>query len=507
MGKNSTTKKMNMQYSAHLSNIVTVNDSFDRGQMRIAYHGQNRNGSKISKQSFEDNLMTLAYVPIVANYKIRDDKIGSHDSEYIENSEGELKEYNITMPLGLVPENFKWNWEEVIEKDGSLHEYLCTEVLLWKRQPVYEHIIENGVTDQSMEISVSEGEFDQNGYYDITKFTFTALCLLESAEPCFESAALHTYSEDSFSEQCNKMYEEFKLLFSNQPSVPEVEIKKQEKEENGLDKLGLIKEYGFEPDALDFNFEELDEAELKAKLEEMKSDAAEPESDKAPENDFALSSQFQESLYEAMSSEKIETEYGMYSRYATVDYDMEASEVYAYDREDYKLYGFPYTVSGDVVSVDFACKKKKKYAIVDFNEGDAEFSLEEFTTPLVETAVAAIQSELDTKDSELASLKAELDELSEYRNSKEAEAKDAILTSDAYARLSDDEEFKKLVTDAESYTAEEIETKADLLLAKHIKKAGNFSLEKPEKPNNRVPFSLETDVEEKPYGDLFKGIE
>lgn len=512
LGKKSTSKKMNMQYSAHLSDIVEVNESFDKGLMRIAYHGNNRNRSRITKPNFEKALPTLAYVPVVANYSVKENQIGSHDSAYETNKDGDLVEYNVTTPVGLVPENFKWYWEEVNEADGSLHEYLCAEILLWKRQAAYSHIKENGITDQSMEIAVSEGKFADDGYYDIEDFTFTALCLLESAEPCFESAALHTYSDKEFTDQYTEMYKEFKLLFSAQLPDDGADIKEQNFKEggNGTLKLDeLMKLYNVTSEDITFETEGLSDEELEAAFKEAFE--KEPESTPVPEEgeDFALSSQFQESLYEAMSVKKIDSEYGAYDRYAVVDYDTAANEVYAYDRKDYRLYGFSFSVSGDKISVDFKSAKRKKYAIVDYTEGDADFTLEEFATPIVEEAKAIVKKEYEDRIAEFEATESELTTLREFKkNVEDAELnakKNEILNAAEYSVLADNEEFKKLIEDKESYSLDDLQTKADVIFAKHVKTTKSFSMvEEPESKTNKVQFNLgETNNDYKPYGDLF----
>ena len=72
-----------------------------------------------------------------------------------------------------------------------------------------------------------------------------------------------------------------------------------------------------------------------------------------------------------------------------MDYDSEVSEVYAYSRDDWKLYGFNYTVSGDAISVDFDSMKRKKFSIVDFIDGeDGDTSLFSLVHPVLESAIA-----------------------------------------------------------------------------------------------------------------------
>lgn len=83
--------------------------------------------------------------------------------------------------------------------------------------------------------------------------------------------------------------------------------------------------------------------------------------------------QFLEQLCEALSVAKYtDPDWGELRKYLYMDFDYELSEVYCYDCEDWKLYGFSYSMNGDNVIIDFGSKKRKKISIVDFDEGSAD---------------------------------------------------------------------------------------------------------------------------------------
>ena len=50
------TEILNLTYASSLTDLCEINSSFDSGILRIAYTGDNRNGSSISKDVFEDAL-------------------------------------------------------------------------------------------------------------------------------------------------------------------------------------------------------------------------------------------------------------------------------------------------------------------------------------------------------------------------------------------------------------------------------------------------------------------
>ena len=290
----------------------------------------------------------------------------------VTSDDGSMRIVNVTQPVGVVPESAKYWWEEI--EDGSgVHEYLCVNVLLWKRQEAYKKIKEDGITDESMEISVKEGRM-VDGVYVIDRFEFTAFCLLGTAEPCYESASLEMFSCSDFKQQLADMMQEFKETFAMAQPSQEVGIIPQNYSEGGKEVLDeknkLMAEFGLTADMLDFSIEDFSVEELRAKFEAMKNDGGAEPAGGTQEN-FELEGQFRQELWAALEAETIETEWGSMPRYWYVDYDRDASEVYAQDSsDDWNLYGFSYSMNGDHVVIDFECKKRKKYSIVDFDEGE-----------------------------------------------------------------------------------------------------------------------------------------
>ena len=362
---------MSIVFSSGITSLTERNTSFDSGILRVCYTGKNRNNSFISKETFERCMPSIYNCPIVCRYDRDTDTIGSHDMELVGTDDGGMRIVNITQPVGVVPESAKYWWEE-IEDDSGLHEYLCVDVLIWKRQEAYKKIKEDGITDESMEISVKEGSM-VDGVYVIKRFEFTAFCLLGSAEPCYESASLEMFSCNDFKAQLAEMMQEFKETFSLAQSPEGVDISQNYSEggEEVLDeKNKLMAEFGLTADMLDFSIEDFSVEELRAKFEAMKnSGGAEPTG--GSQENFELEGQFRQELWAALEAETIETEWGSMPRYWYVDYDREASEVYAQDSSnDWNLYGFSYSMNGDHVVIDFENGKRKKYSIVDFDDGE-----------------------------------------------------------------------------------------------------------------------------------------
>ena len=270
---------MHLTYSSNLSDLCERNSSFDSGVLRVAYTDRNRNGSFISKEAYERSIHTIYNVPIVCNYNREDDSIGGHDAELVHDEDG-LRMVNVTQPVGVIPESAKYYWETVQEDNGETHEYLCVDALLWKRQEAYRKIKEDGITAESMEITVNNGRFNKEmGLYVIDDFEFTAFCLLgDGVEPCFEQAGLEVFSLGEFKEQMNEMMAELKETFTllNTPNN-EVDIEKESFTKGGNEKLeeklALMEKYGLKAEDLDFSIDDFSAEELQEKFEAMKQTA------------------------------------------------------------------------------------------------------------------------------------------------------------------------------------------------------------------------------------------
>lgn len=504
-------KTMRLEYSSALLNLVEVNPSFDMGTLRIAYTGKNRNRSFISKEAFERAIPSMYGCPVVANYMREENEIGSHDGEFVSDDKGNIDYVNITQPVGFVPPGAAWKWE-VLEDGGEIHQYLTTEVILWKRQEAYKKIKDNGVTKQSMEISVNDGEM-LDDYYNIIDFYFTAFCLLGTAEPCFESASLFTFEcKDQLEKELSEMFEDFKLAFA-----ADERFRVKEGDETRMDKFNqLLEQYNVTAEDITFEVEGLTDEELEAAFAEAFTEVEEtpveteeefeeevpaeedPEdaefeeiADEEPaEEEFALAGQIRELLGKAVHSvETIDTEWGSYSRYYMVDYDESASEVYFEDSTDWNLYGASYSFNGDNIVVDFENMKRKKYSIIDFDEGEEVFSLKGY----VEQFVNAYAEKSGAAYTEL-----------EERYNALVKAENERVASELFAgfeeKLGGMPEFEALKKSSELFDLTELEDKLYALVGrKQFKLNKNVTPRSPKAP----VIQAEKPEQKGPYGDLF----
>lgn len=540
-------RTMRIVFSSGLVNLIERNSSFDSGVLRVAYTGRNRNNSFISKETFELCIPTIYNCPIVCRYDRATDSIGKHDVELLRGDDGGIRLINITQPVGVIPESAKYWWEE-IEDESGLHEYLCVEALIWKRQEAYRKIKEDGITDESMEITVREGSMI-DGVYVIKRFEFTAFCLLGSAEPCFESASLEMFSREDFQQQLAEMMKDFKESFSTISTPFGVTDKTKILPKGGErvleKKMELLAKYGLAADDMDIDMESITYEELEEKLHKQ-FDGDEPEQEpsedidpsdegndsngedsaadddgsanetvddenedveddgdddgsasqsttKKPDANFALAEQFKEELLVALSSEIVETSFGEMSRYLYVDYNPESCEVFCYDMEDWNLYGFSYSMNGDNVVIDFQTKARKKFDIVDFDQGDQIAAFSTVFTTACEKYQEANQM--------IASMSAELSDLRKFKNDTES--------AGVFARFEDLiglDAFEDLRSNCDGMDAETLEEKCYAIRGKYGS-VNKFSLEETQKPPKLMIG--QTKVSNEPYNGLFSeyGIE
>lgn len=183
------------------------NDEIALVDVLLCYHGENRNGSCMTKDVMTKAIPTLYGVPIIGEYIYLDDgsqDFGSHGGRIIVSDDG-IKFESTTIPYGFVTKEAVDNaeWITITEKDGhTQHEYLSLKgcAVWYKRMPEVASILEKNY-GQSMEITIKNYSCTDNGIMNITDFTFSGVCILgskpsgEAVEPCYESACIGRHYE------------------------------------------------------------------------------------------------------------------------------------------------------------------------------------------------------------------------------------------------------------------------------------------------------------------------
>lgn len=466
----------NYSFPASLGNIEDLNSSFAVGTLRVAYAGQNRNGTNITKEAFEQSVPSMYNCPIVANYDTTDESIGGHDADCVETADGELKYINLTEPVGVVPESATWHWEQ-IDDGGVTHDYFCIDkVILWKRQPCYERLAKNQITYQSMEINIVNATLD-SGDFIINDFEYEAFCLLERDEPCFEQASLSLFNKTDFKQQFADMLKEYSMICNEQ----------EEKEEGGGEMPQEVQELN---DVADGNVE-ITAAANPAVVEDE------------PAVDFALLvSQKRDALSKVFSD---------YYRDTNVDYwveDFTEDEVFVYSYTDGKIYGFTYQTTETSVLVDFDSKKEKMLQYVDVTEDAvSNASLADVIQAIVDNSQAEMSAahatEVDGLNAQIETLQTSLNELEGFKATalaNERHAQESELFSRFDTQLKNVNEYQQLKEQAADFSISELETQCYVLIGKQ-----SFSSKKDHIATaQRIPVDHSTDSTNAPYGGLLE---
>ena len=224
------------------SSMKKLNKQFALVDILLCYHGENRNYTSISKQVIENALPSLYGIPIVGEYIYLDDgsqDFGSHGGKIIISDDG-IKFEDTTKPYGFITKDAveTASWVTITEKDGhTQHEYLQLKgCIVWadRYEEVTKLLDEN--YGQSMEIEISKGHYNDDHYFVVEDFIFSAACILGSHTdgsdviPCFESAYIGRHYElSSFKEEYEHMLNEYKktqVNNTNSEGVHKMELTK-----------------------------------------------------------------------------------------------------------------------------------------------------------------------------------------------------------------------------------------------------------------------------------------
>lgn len=194
------------------SSIRELNPQFSLCDVLVCAHGANDNKTYISKQAVEEAIPSLYGIPIVGevitlNETTGEFDWGGHGGRLSVNSQGMTWE-ETTRPFGFVTQEAAENasWIKLLDHDGQEREYLkLSGCVLWtERYEECNSILEHSA-GQSMEIKILQGKPTKNGYMEIKRFIFSALCILgDSSPPCFNNASIYKH-EDKFQKEYERM--------------------------------------------------------------------------------------------------------------------------------------------------------------------------------------------------------------------------------------------------------------------------------------------------------------
>jgi len=289
------------------------NNNWLRVKIRTFAFGKNRNGSDILDASFTGFTKAKASVgaiPIVAKYNDESDNLEGHNVALRKNKDDEYEIFHDTDALGFTSPTSNFYLEEVNEGTGTEPDYktyvVIEDVYLWKRfdatKKIIEWFAEGTIPTVSMEIDEVEGQFDNDGYFQIQDFSFIGIAALGTdVEPCFKKAEIQMYTTNDFRSDLKALMLElgdYSLKEGGNTEMPEKNKKIEAPEQSTLDKF-TVAEYT-EAHEMNVQFdsdlsENLNGAETNTKETKPVESKSEKEEDKMPENEFNIQ-EYEETL-------------------------------------------------------------------------------------------------------------------------------------------------------------------------------------------------------------------
>ena len=493
-------------------------------KFKVCHTETNRNGSHISKENMKTAMPTLKYRPVLAYIHQLDDgtyDFYAHNMEIEEDENGDEKIVYTEKQVGCFTVDEPWL--EYDEKNDKT--YVNAYAVIPEEYTEAANIIrrKNG-TKVSCELVINELAYNaKEKYLDITDFYFGGCTLLGCDEHGNEIGEGMLGARADIADFCQQ-----EPVFNYQEKLVEILGKldstlsnfnknntKGVKEEMGHFEE-LLEKYGFTAEEIDFDYANMSDEELDAAFEEFKNkkyddddpdagdgtdpaegtdptDETDPTDDeKEPEDDDESKKKgenFVKTFKVEISHEDI--------RYALYNLLGE------YEANDNEWYGI-YAVYDDYFIMQcwiYGKFYKQGYAIDGENVSLEGERTELFQMLLTESEKLAV----DKLRGDYADLEAKYNELKTFKDNYDAAeqkaAKDTIFADEAYESISESDEFKTLMNDAEKYSVEEIQNKCDLLFAASVKKA-KFAAK--DKKSHSLGFNFSKKEDKKSaYGNLF----
>ena len=309
-----TIKEMPSAVDFEIINIEPMNDYISECEIKVFYHGRNRNGSYISKAVGNQIANSLPRAPIVALYNEQIDDYVDHGEEIIINREG-IKFEKKTIPYGAVDKDTPAVWKKFWDNKGIEREYLVARGFLWTgRYPHLKQVLENP-KGQSMEffeesVDGNWAKFDNetDEIFIFNEASVSALCILgDDVEPCFEDATigkpeiLYSLKKDEFKQEFDTFMFELNKILDHENNAKGGMAVKIENEEVKVEETEFVNTE---------EIESIEEEELETEFEESKEDAIETVEEEVLETE-EVEEEFTEKVEEDTRLEDLQKEYDL----------------------------------------------------------------------------------------------------------------------------------------------------------------------------------------------------
>ena len=197
-------KKFSIPSKFSLSNDFSLNNpDFHLVKLRIMSSGENYNGSSFTIDSLNKAKDSVAYTPLLANIVEREDgelDANGHDVDFEMKADYKgnvsFKETYVERPVGV----FLNNSTEIKYDEENDVNYIQAYGIIWKTySSMYDILKRDEVKDVSVEIEVINGQFRDDGYYEIQEYNILATTILGNGNlPAIENSRIEfNFSQDN----------------------------------------------------------------------------------------------------------------------------------------------------------------------------------------------------------------------------------------------------------------------------------------------------------------------
>ena len=515
-------------------------------KLKVCHTELNRNGSYISKENMEKAMPSLKYRPLLAYIHTTnegEEDFYAHNMEIIEDENGEEKINYLEKQVGCFTADPPYlEYDEEMDKT-----YVIANAVIPEEYTTAANIIrrKNG-TKVSCELVINELSYNaKEKYLDLTDFYFGATTLLGCDEEGNQIGEGMLGSRADISDFCHKepmfTYQEklIEALDKLNTTLSNFNINhfKEEGGKDDMDKFNeLLEKYGFTEEELDFDHDGMTDEELeqafedyacrKKKCSEDTSDSENGEEAVATEEE-ACGKKKKKCDEEGSEEDDPEVKEdnacgGKKKKKCSIDEngDMTVSFEIShddirfalynllgeYEENDNEWYGI-YAVYDDYFIMQGWCNGKfykQGYTVDNDNVSLDGERVEVFQMLLTESEKLAVEK----LRGDYADLEAKYNELKAFKDNYDASElkakKDEIFARAEYSVLAEDEDFKTLVAEAEKYSVEECENKADVMFAKYCKTHGEFAAHEEKKTPKVISVGFNNkETKKSPYGNLF----
>lgn len=511
-------------------------------KLKSCHTGKNRNRSGITDDNMNKYKHTFKGRPILgAIYKTDtgEYEFRAHDMKVID--DGEDIEY-IEQPIGVISQTEDPYLEYDAEEDKN---YLMVSGTIFSDYSKAADILERRRTCKcSVEIAVEELSYNcDEDYLSIDKFRFSGVTILgyeqDGVTEIQEGMKGSKITIDDFSVK-NSMFSadcQEKLIETLEKLNMTLESfnNKNQNSEKGGEKVmnkfeELLAQYGKTADEVTFEYENLSDEELEVAFKEafeeveeesevvveetvVEGPAEEPIEEPTEEQEEEVvdgpSEVIVEESVEEVAEEPVEEVVEQPEEKFVLKYELSHDDIrsalyslLAATSEDNYYYAWIIEVYDD------------KFIYQDYMEGKfyrQDYSKDGENVALGENKVEVFNEWLSKAEKDaLDALKSDYAVLKEFKSNYDESVvkakKTEILDKAEYECLAENKEFAQLRADMDSYSVEEISTKADLIFAAHMKSTMEFSAKDDGKKNPKVlGFSVDAKNEKKKkaYGKLF----